>query len=124
VLVQRALSERIIGLAIDVHRTLGPELFESVYAECLCLELAGAGIPYEREVVLPVRYKNVDVALGFRADVVADHAVIIEVKAVAALGPAHEAQLRNYLRLSGLRVGLLLNFNEATMKAGLRRFIV
>jgi GxxExxY protein len=124
VLVQRALSERIIGLAIDVHRTLGPGLFESVCTECLCLELAGAGIPYEREVGLPVRYKNVDVPLGFRADIVADAAIIIEVKAVAALGPAHEAQLRNYLRLSGLRVGLLLNFNDSTMKAGLRRFIV
>jgi GxxExxY protein len=86
--------------------------------------LAGAGIPYEREVGLPVRYKNGDVPLGFRADIMADRAVIIEVKAVAAIGPAHEAQLRNYLRLSGLRVGLLLNFNDSTMKAGLRRFIV
>jgi GxxExxY protein len=124
VLEQRALTERIIGLAIEVHRVLGPGLLESVYTECLCLELVGAGIPHEREVGLPVRYKNVDVPLGFRADIVVDLAVIIEVKAVAALTAAHESQLRTYLRLSGLRVGLLLNFHESTLRASLRRFIV
>jgi GxxExxY protein len=80
-----------------------------------CFELAGAGIAFEREAGLPVKYKGVELPLGFRADIVVQRAVIVEVKAVAALAPPHEAQLRTYLRLSGLRVGLLLNFNEPTL---------
>lgn len=130
-LEHRALTERLIGLAIDVHRTVGPGLLESVYQECLCLELEEAGIPFQSEVMVPVVYKGRTIPLGFRADILAAGAdilaagaVILEIKAVAALLPAHEAQLRTYLRMSQIRVGLLMNFHASRLKDGLLRFIV
>jgi len=123
-LAHRALTERIIGLAIDVHRNIGPGLLESVYAECMCLELEAVGIPFQRQVIVPVTYKGRPIPLGFRADIVAADAIILEIKAVAALIPAHDAQLPTYLRMSGIRVGLLLNFHAIRLMNGLRRFIV
>jgi GxxExxY protein len=115
----QALTERIIGFAIEVHRTVGPGLLESVYAECVALELAHAGIRFEAQVTAPVIYKGVTIPLGFRAD-----AIILEIKAVAALLPAHESQLLTYLRMSHLRIGLLMNFHATRLKDGLRRFII
>lgn len=123
-LQHKGLTDRVIGLAIEVHRTIGPGLLESVYAECLCLELGQAGIPFERQVMVPVTYKSATIPLGFRADILVDVAIILEIKAVAALLPAHEAQLPTYLRMSRIRVGLLMNFHATRLKDGLRRFVV
>jgi GxxExxY protein len=123
-LEQRILTEKIIGLAIEVHRTVGPGLLESVYAECMALELGGAGLGVETQVTVPVIYKGVTIPLGFRADIVVENTIILEIKAVAALLPAHESQLLTYLRMSHLRIGLLMNFHAPRLKDGLRRFIV
>ena len=123
-LEHRALTERVIGLAIEVHRTVRPGLLESVYEECLCLELEQAGIPFASQVMVPVVYKGKTIPLGFRADILVANAIILEIKAVAALLPAHEAQIVTYLRMSQLRVGLLMNFHAPRLKDGLRRFIV
>lgn len=118
------LTERVIGLAIEVHRTIRPGLLESVYAACLCVELTRAGIPFRREVGIPVIYKGVRIPLGFRADVVVDDAVIVEIKTVASLLPAHEAQVLTYLRMSGLGVGLLMNFHASRLVDGLKRLVL
>jgi GxxExxY protein len=123
-LEHRALTERIIGLAIEVHRTIGPGLLEVVYTHCLCQELAGAGIPFDKEVPVPVIYKGIAIPLGFRADVVVDNAVILEMKSVAALIPAHDTQVLTHLRMSRFRVALLMNFGAQLLKDGLKRFIV
>lgn len=115
------LTERIIGFAIEVHRQLGPGLLESAYEECLCFELGRAAIAFKRQVSLPVVYKSVRLDCSYRLDIVAESRVIIELKAVERLLPIHEAQMLTYLKLSGLNVGLLLNFNTPTLKDGLRR---
>ncbi len=118
------LTERVIGLAIEVHRTTGPGLPESVYSECLCLELAQAGIPFESQVMVPVIYGAPTIPLGFRADNVVANTIIVEIKAIASLLPSHEAQIITYLRMSQIRIGLLMNFHAMRLKDGLRRFIV
>src|SRR5438270_4997795 len=100
-----ALTERIIGLAIDVHRHLGPGLLESAYEECLCFELSQTGIEYRRQVPLPVVYKDVRLDCGYRLDIIAQHQLIIEIKAIERILPVHEAQILTYLRLSGCNVG-------------------
>jgi GxxExxY protein len=123
VLEHKVLTERIIGLAIEVHRKTGPGLLESVYAACLCFELEHAGIPLLRQVNVPVFYKGMRIPLGFRADILVADTVILEIKAVPALVPAHDTQLQTYLRMSGIPVGLLLNFHAIRLKDGLRRFI-
>ena len=123
-LVAGELTERVIGLAIVVHRHTGRGLLESVYERCLCYELEQAGLGFERQVVIPVVYRGISIGEGFRADIVVDRRVIVEVKAVAAIVAAHEAQLHTYLRMSGLRVGLLMNFNEARLVDGLRRIVL
>ena len=119
-----ALSNRVIGLAIDVHRAIGPGLLETVYQECMCMELADAGIPFQSQAMVPVQYKGRSIPLGFRSDIVVADAIILEIKAVAAMVPAHEAQILTYLRMSGLRLGFLMNFHAPKLKDGLRRFIV
>src|SRR5690242_4277509 len=100
---ETGLSSRVIGLAIDVHRHLGPGLLESAYEECLCFELAQAGIAYRRQVPLPIVYKNIHLDCGYRMDVVVDDEIIIEIKAIERVQPIHEAQMLTYLRLSRLR---------------------
>ena len=110
-------------MAIEVHRKTGPGLLESVYAAGLCFELEHAGIPLSRQVSIPVTYKGLSIPLGFRADILVDDSVILEIKAVPALLPAHDAQLQTYLRMSGIPVGLLLNFHAVRLKDGLRRFV-
>jgi GxxExxY protein len=119
-----ALTERIIGLAIEVHRILGPGLLESVYRDCLSEELAQAGIPFAREVMIPVICKGKTLRQGFRADIIVANAVLLEIKGVSTILPAHEAQIRTYLRLSEPTIGLLLNFHAILLKDGLKRFIV
>jgi GxxExxY protein len=118
------LSERVIGLAIDVHRQLGPGLLESVYEECLCFELKHAGMAYGRQVPLALVYKKVRLECGYRMDVVVECQLIVEIKAVEQLLPIHEAQMLTYLRLSGHRVTLLMNFKQRRFKDGLRRFVL
>ncbi|MEZ4443718.1 MAG: GxxExxY protein [Polyangiaceae bacterium] len=124
VLVEADLTERIIGAAIDVHRGLGPGLLESAYEECLCYELGLRGIAYERQVELPIEYKNVTLSVGYRADVIVEGAVVLEIKAVERIMAVHEAQLLTHLRLSSLRVGLLLNFNVSAMRHGIVRRVL
>ena len=105
------LSERIIGAAIDVHRALGPGLLESPYEECLCHELEKRGIRFERQKPLSLMYGSVRLPCAFRMDLVVERAIVVEIKAVARLEPVHSAQLISYLKLSGLHLGLLFNFN-------------
>ena len=123
-LLARELTERVIGLAIEVHRATGPGMLESVYESCLCHELEQAGIAFERQVGIPVTYKEIQFDEGFRADILVDRQLVVEIKAVAQLVPAHDAQVLTYLRMSGLRVGLLFNFHARLLKDGLRRFVI
>jgi GxxExxY protein len=118
------ISQEIIGAAITVHRALGPGLLESAYQECLCQELNVRGIPFQRELPLSVKYKGVRVACGYRLDLLVAKSVVVEVKSVDAIAPVHEAQLLTYLRLGGWKVGLLMNFNVAVLKQGIRRKIL
>jgi GxxExxY protein len=118
------LTEQVIGLAIEVHRHTGPGLLESVYEQCLCHELSKAGIPFERQVAIPVIYKAIPIGEGFKADIVVAHEVIIEIKAVAAILPVHEAQLHTYLSMSKIHVGLILNFHARRLADGIRRYVV
>jgi GxxExxY protein len=105
------LSERIIGAAINVHRALGPGLLESPYEECLCHELEKQGINYERQKPLPLIYESVKLPCAFRMDLVVARAIVLEIKAEARLESVHTAQLISYLKLSGLHLGLMFNFN-------------
>ncbi len=117
------ITEKIIGAAISVHRELGPGLLESAYEECVCFELSQLGLAFERQVPLPVRYKEVKLDCGYRMDIVVERLVIVEIKAVERIIPVHEAQLLSYLKLARLRVGLLLNFHTPVMKSGLKRIV-
>ena len=117
------LTEQIIGAAIEVHRALGPGLLESVYEACLAQELMVRGLRTARQVPLPVRYKGVRVDCGYRVDLWVEGAVIVELKTVAKLEPIHLAQLLSYLRLSGCRVGLVINFNVLQLRSRMRRVV-
>jgi len=115
------ITERVIGVCIDIHKQLGPGLLESAYEECVCYELAQLGMRFERQKPLPVKYKNVNLDCGYRLDLVIEDKVILELKTVEQLLPIHEAQLLTYLKLSGLTLGLLINFNVAMLKHGIKR---
>jgi GxxExxY protein len=115
------LTELIIGAAIEVHRNTGPGLMESVYEECLCYELNQLGLKFQRQVELPVGYKGIKLKCGFRMDMVVEDVVVLELKTVDQLLPIHSAQLLTYLKLSGKKVGLLINFDEPILKKGLKR---
>jgi GxxExxY protein len=115
------LTEAIIGAAMEVHRALGPGLLESIYEMCLCRELSIRGIPFERQVLIPVEYKGVKLDCGYRADIVVDGTILLEIKAIDSLLPIHDAQLLSYLKLGGWKIGLLINFNVELLKDGLRR---
>ena len=119
-----SLTESVIGLAIEVHRALGPGLLESAYQECLCYELKTNGIAFARQVALPVVYKAVKLDCGYRMDLVVDDRLVVELKTVEKILPVHEAQLLTYLRLSGIRTGLLLNFNTSVLKDGIKRMVL
>ena len=122
-LLAEPLTDRVIGLAIEVHRHTGPGLLESEYELCLCRELADAGIAFTRQVTIPVLYKGAEVGDGFKADIVVAGELILEIKAVSTILPIHEVQLRT-MRMSGIHVGLLLNFNVPRLVDGLRRYVV
>lgn len=118
------LTDQIIGAAIEVHKVLGPGLLESAHEECLCHEMKSAGLEFRRQVAVPVRYKSVRLDCGYRADLIVNDAVLVELKAVEKLVPIHKAQLLSYLKLCGLRTGLLLNFNVPLLREGLVRMVV
>jgi GxxExxY protein len=115
------ITETIIGAAIKVHQALGPGLLESAYEACLAFDLAQCGLKVEQQKPLPVIYREVKLECGYRLDLLVEDAVIVEIKAVDKLAPIHEAQLLSYLRLSGCKVGLLINFNVQVLTDGLRR---
>ncbi len=120
---ENELSGKIIGAAIEVHKILGAGLLESAYEECLCREFSIGNINFEKQVQIPVLYKGIQLNCGYRADIIVDKKVILELKAVASIDPIHEAQMLTYLKLSGLKLGLLFNFNVPLMKDGIRRFV-
>jgi GxxExxY protein len=117
------LTERVIGLCIEVHKHLGPGLLESAYQTCLAFELEEAGLSFEKEVHLPIRYKGRTLDANYRMDFVVEDRLVLELKSVEALLPIHEAQVLTYLRLSGRSVGLLINFNANLLKQGIKRLV-
>jgi GxxExxY protein len=117
------LSNRIIGGAIEVHKALGPGLLESVYEECLCHELDLRDLSFERQQPLSTEYKGRVLDCGYRLDLVVENAIILELKSCEKIEPIHKAQLLTYLKLSGLRLGLLLNFNVPLMRDGIVRIV-
>lgn len=116
------LTRMIIGSAIEVHRHLGPGLLESVYETCLEYELKQQGLMVERQVELPVTYKNIQIDQAYRIDLWVNKHVILELKSIEKIHPVHEAQILSYLKLSKCTVGLLLNFNVKMMKDGISRY--
>lgn len=118
------ITDVVIGAAIEVHRQLGPGLLESAYQECLCKELSLRGIPFEREKPLQLEYKGLELECGYRLDILVANSVVIEIKSVETLAPVHEAQLITYLKLGGWKIGLLINFNVAVLKDGIRRRVL
>jgi len=117
------LTGNVIGAAIEVHKTLGPGLLESAYEECLCHELNLRGISHERQVPLPVKYKGVKLDCGYRIDILIDKTIILELKVTENTEPIHKAQLLTYLKLAGLKIGLLINFNVPILKDGITRLV-
>ena len=117
-LLHEELTERVIGAAIEVHRALGPGLLESAYEECLCHELRLRGISFQRQVPLPVNYKGVKLDCGYRVDLIVENVLVLELKCLEHVLPVHEAQLLTYLKLTGTRVGLILNFNVSILTRG------
>ena len=115
------ISEIVLGAAIAVHRELGPGLLESAYEACLEYELLDRGVRVQRQKELPVVYRDVRIDCGYRIDLLVDDTIIVELKAVDRLLPIHEAQLMSYLKLSGRRLGLLINFNVKLLKDGIKR---
>jgi len=118
------LTQKIIGAAIEVHRVLGPGLLESAYERCLVYELEKLGLRVETQKSLPIVYKEIDIEAGYRIDVLVEGQVVIELKAVERFTDVHEAQILTYLKLSGCKVGLLINFNVKLLKNGVRRFVM
>ena len=118
------LTEKIIGAAIEVHRALGPGLLESIYQTCLAHEMSLRGLRFEKEKPLPVEYKAIKLESGYRLDFVVEDKIVVELKAVDSIHDVHKAQLLTYLKLTGCKVGLLLNFNSAVLKDGIERLIL
>ena len=123
-LLEKELTDRIIGAAIEVHRIMGPGLLESSYQLCLEHESTLRKIPYDRQVEIPLTYKGIDPNAGYVIDLVFDNRVIVELKAVERVLPVHEAQLLTYMKLTGIRVGLLINFNVPVLKDGIYRRVL
>ena len=119
-----ALSNKVIGCALEVHRHLGPGLLESAYEQCLAHELSSAGISFERQRAIPIHYKGNQLDCGFRVDLLVDDTLIVELKSVQKLLPIHEAQLLTYMKLANVRIGLLMNFNVKMLKDGLKRMVL
>jgi GxxExxY protein len=123
-LLEEQLTEQIIGAAIEVHRELGPGLLESAYEQCFCHELHLRELQFRCQIDLPVQYKGLKLDCEYRIDVVVEDSVVVELKSVEQVLPIHQAQLLTYLRLSGKKVGLLINFNVAVLKNGIIRRVL
>lgn len=119
-----SVTSAIIGSAIEVHRELGPGLLESSYEACLAHELATRGLDVKRQLAIPVSYKGICLDCGYRADLLVENQVVVELKTIDRFAPIHEAQILSYLRLSGKKVGLLINFHAYSIKAGLKRVVL
>jgi GxxExxY protein len=117
------LSNRVIGLAIEVHKVLGPGLLESAYQQCLAWELRREGLSVKEQVAVPIRYKELEIPNAYRLDILIEDELVIELKAVDRIEPVHVAQMLTYLKVNGLRLGLLLNFNVEVMKKGIKRVV-
>ena len=117
------LSSRIIGAAIEVHKTLGPGLLESAYEECLCYDLEERGIAFERQLPITINYKDHAIDCSYRIDILVENTIVIELKAVDRIEPIHQAQLLTYLKLSEKKLGLLINFNVPLLKEGIIRLV-
>lgn len=120
---ENEISERIIGCAIEVHKILGPGLLESAYEECLFYEIFKTGLRVEKQKPLPLIYKEIKLEVGYRLDLIVENKVIIEIKSVDALNDIHIAQLLTYLKVSGCKLGLLVNFNVLKVKDGIKRLV-
>ena len=118
------LTHAVIGCAIDVHRILGPGLLESAYEECLAHERNQGGMRIERQLPIPIVYKDIKLDCGYRLDILVNDTVIVEIKAIESLLPVHEAQILTYLRFSRKHIGLLLNFNVPSLRQGMKRYIL
>ncbi len=118
------LSHQLIGYAIEVHRSLGPGLLESSYQKCLSRELELNGIAHDCEAPLPIEYKGINLDCGYRVDLLIENRLIIELKSVKKIEPIHEAQVLTYLKLSGIKTGLLINFNVSKLKEGIKRYVI
>jgi GxxExxY protein len=116
------ITGSIIGCAIEVHKHLGPGLLESAYTECLVYELRNSGLKVETQKPIPIIYKTIKLAYGYRADVLVENSVLIELKSVDVIMPVHEAQVLTYMRFAGMDTGLLINFNVTVLKNGVRRY--
>ena len=120
---ENEISEKVIGCAIEVHKSLGPGLLESAYEECLYYELLQSGLKTEKQKTLPLIYKEVKLDAGYRIDLLVESKVIIEIKAVEVLNDIHMAQVLTYLKISGCKLGLLMNFNVLRLTDGLKRLV-
>jgi GxxExxY protein len=118
------ITEKIIGCAIEVHKYLGPGLLESAYEECLYYELKNTGLEVKKQLALPVVYKDIKLDVGYRIDLLVERDVIVEIKSVDAIAEIHKAQLMTYMKLAGINVGLLLNFNVTRLKEGILRWVI
>ncbi len=116
------ITEKIIGCAIEVHKRLGPGLLESAYEECLSYELKSSGLKIDRQVGVPVVYKDIKLECGYRIDILVENIVIIELKAIEAFAPVHEAQILTYMKFANKTIGLLINFNVTLLKNGIKRY--
>lgn len=122
-MTENEISNKVIGIAIDVHRSLGPGLLESAYKECLCYRLRKEGYFVEKEKPMPLIYEEVKLECGYRIDILAESKVVIEIKSVEALNEVHFAQTLTYMKLGDYKLGLLINFNVSLLKDGIRRIV-
>jgi len=118
------LSRRVIGCALEVHKHLGPGLLESTYEQCLAHELRQAGIDFKLQHPVPVAYKGILLDCGYRLDLLIEDRLVVELKCVEKVLPIHEAQVLTYMKLAGIRIGLLMNFNVTRLRDGIKRFVV
>lgn len=121
---ENEITQKIIGAAIEVHKSIGPGLLESAYEACLAREMSLRDIPFERQKPLPLTYKGAKLDVGYRLDFLVAELVVVELKAVKAFEPIHKAQMLTYLRLTGCKLGLLLNFHSPLMKTGIKRVVL
>ncbi|GIV30050.1 MAG: hypothetical protein KatS3mg028_1116 [Bacteroidia bacterium] len=122
--MENQVTKKIIGCAIEVHKQLGPGLLESAYEECLFYELINSGLEVKKQVALPLVYKEIKLDAGYRIDLFVENKVIVEIKSVESIADIHKAQLMTYMKLAGVKIGLLINFNVKRLKDGIVRWIL